>query len=411
MNTYESILIDFPIRFSGENIAEFILNGSISNSNEVYEHNILNIKNLLEFLAGKLNHTESKKLIRNFYNLYARLTPEEQISKIGVEIRSLEISGILKPETEAFIKPETEAAIELIYLNFSILNKFESTLSNELGPKSELSSALITQMTYFMFLSYGYGEKTCIDRLNRITIANNILLCASKAAIEFTKAPTKWVEMVLLLQKACEGKAFALSERKKALRKPDTYGFIDESKWIAEVNLFAKKLMLEVATDVSDPLLVYVLTQLLTHETGIIKKTIETFELDPQNSKNIPNQESNHQKGVSYEEECFSLLKENKWDVIVTPSSGDMGVDILGLKHGLKVAFQCKNWSAKINSSSVQEVFTGKKLYDANLAIIIAETELTSQAKEMSEQLGIICISKDEICSLEGVIIKHLSNR
>ena len=78
--------------------------------------------------------------------------------------------------------------------------------------------------------------------------------------------------------------------------------------------------------------------------------------------------EINDIDGYLFEEYIAELLEKLGYiDVKVTPPTGDFGVDILAIKDGIKYAFQCKKYSGKVGVDSVQQVYAGKKFYNADI--------------------------------------------
>lgn len=92
--------------------------------------------------------------------------------------------------------------------------------------------------------------------------------------------------------------------------------------------------------------------------------------------------------GHQFENFCADLLRVNGFmNVCVTQGSGDRGVDILGEKNCMKYAIQCKHYSANVGNRAVQEVFSGKSIYSADVAVVMTNSYFTSQAEQDARKL------------------------
>lgn len=94
--------------------------------------------------------------------------------------------------------------------------------------------------------------------------------------------------------------------------------------------------------------------------------------------------------GEQFERFCASILSDNGYsNVTVTKGSGDHGVDILAFLGGQKYAIQCKRYNKNIGNKAVQEVYSGKSIYNAQIAVVITNQFFTKQAKFDANKLGV----------------------
>lgn len=85
--------------------------------------------------------------------------------------------------------------------------------------------------------------------------------------------------------------------------------------------------------------------------------------------------------GIEFEKFCAETLKRNGfYGVKETKVSGDHGIDILAYKNREKYAIQCKCYSANVGNKAVQEAYSGKTIYDADVAVVITNRYFTKQA-------------------------------
>lgn len=105
--------------------------------------------------------------------------------------------------------------------------------------------------------------------------------------------------------------------------------------------------------------------------------------------------------GYEFEHFCADLLRDNNFKKVkVTKGSGDHGVDILATKHGRKYAIQCKCYSSNIGNSAVQEVYSGRAIYDADVAVVMTNSKFTSQAMSDAAKLNVELWGDKEISKL-----------
>lgn len=105
--------------------------------------------------------------------------------------------------------------------------------------------------------------------------------------------------------------------------------------------------------------------------------------------------------GHTFEFFCQELLKRNGYkNVTVTAGSGDHGVDILAEKAGVSYAIQCKHYRYKVGNKAVQEVYTGKDLYQAQQAAVLATCDFSPQAIEEAGELGVILWNREDLIQM-----------
>jgi HJR/Mrr/RecB family endonuclease len=91
--------------------------------------------------------------------------------------------------------------------------------------------------------------------------------------------------------------------------------------------------------------------------------------------------------GHQFEEFCADILKKNKYfNVKVTKASGDYGADIIAYKHGKKYVIQCKCYSKNVGNKAVQEVYSGKSFYKADIAVVMTNSFFTKSAIETAKR-------------------------
>ena len=96
-------------------------------------------------------------------------------------------------------------------------------------------------------------------------------------------------------------------------------------------------------------------------------------------------------EGHEFEHFIASLLRQLEYKkVVVTPGSGDQGVDILAEKDDIRYAIQCKCYSNDLGNTPVQEVNTGKMLYQCHVGVVVTNRFFTQSAKEAAKATGVL---------------------
>lgn len=104
-----------------------------------------------------------------------------------------------------------------------------------------------------------------------------------------------------------------------------------------------------------------------------------------------PATDPNRITGEAFEKYCVKVLRKNGFRRIRrTGGSGDHGVDILCRRRLRRIAVQCKCYTGGVGNSAVQQVYTGKELYGADLAAVMTNSYLTAQARQEAAQLGVL---------------------
>lgn len=121
--------------------------------------------------------------------------------------------------------------------------------------------------------------------------------------------------------------------------------------------------------------------------------------------------------GEEFEDFCVSLLKANGfYNVSKTKSSGDHGIDVLATKNGKRYAIQCKRYSNNIGNKAVQEAYSGKDIYGADIAVVMTNQYFTRQAANDASALNVQLWDRNKLVQLintannKGKIINPLKN-
>lgn len=118
--------------------------------------------------------------------------------------------------------------------------------------------------------------------------------------------------------------------------------------------------------------------------------------------KSMLTDDYDYMSGEEFEEFCANVLRGNGYtNVEVTKASGDHGIDVLATKDGLKYAIQCKRYSKPVGNKAVQEAYSGKDIYKADVAVVMSNMDFTPQAIEDASKLNVELWNRDKIYSLQ----------
>lgn len=113
--------------------------------------------------------------------------------------------------------------------------------------------------------------------------------------------------------------------------------------------------------------------------------------------------------GHRFEQFCADVLCDNGfYNVKVTKGSGDHGIDILANKGNMKYGIQCKCYADNVGNKAVQEVYSGKTIYNADIAVVLTNRYFTKQAKEEAKKLGVELWDRNKLLKLVNKPKKEL---
>ena len=98
-----------------------------------------------------------------------------------------------------------------------------------------------------------------------------------------------------------------------------------------------------------------------------------------------------------YENLCNSIMEELGWESYVKGGSGDQGADVISEKNGIKCVIQCKMYSGSVGNKAVQEVFSAKKFYDADISIVVSTGKYTKGARQLASTLGTYLTNTEQL--------------
>lgn len=101
--------------------------------------------------------------------------------------------------------------------------------------------------------------------------------------------------------------------------------------------------------------------------------------------------------GRDFEKYVERLLKERGFNTILTPGSGDFGVDIIARKDDEKIAVQVKRYKTNVSRRAVSDAVAGKEHYECNKAWVITNSYYTKDAKALASSTNCRLIDRDQL--------------
>ena len=104
--------------------------------------------------------------------------------------------------------------------------------------------------------------------------------------------------------------------------------------------------------------------------------------------------------GEEFERFLGELFKRRGFKVSYTATSGDYGADLI-LKDGKDIiAVQAKRYSSSVGVKAVQEIIGAVKMYDANEAWVVTNSNFTKQAIKLANINDVYLIDRQELIDM-----------
>lgn len=89
--------------------------------------------------------------------------------------------------------------------------------------------------------------------------------------------------------------------------------------------------------------------------------------------------------GQEFEQAIAKIFKNMGYQVTMTPTTGDQGIDIIAVRNGIRIGIQAKCYTGKVGNSAVQEVVAGKQYYNLNRCMVVTNSVFTSAAVALAK--------------------------
>jgi restriction system protein len=108
--------------------------------------------------------------------------------------------------------------------------------------------------------------------------------------------------------------------------------------------------------------------------------------------------------GTEFEDHVARVARSCGLPVIMTPLSGDWGVDLIVGHRPNRLAIQCKRYSRPIGPGAVQEVVAGAPMQDCTRTMVVSNQDFTPAARRLAELHGCALVGGAELVRLRSAI-------
>jgi hypothetical protein len=110
--------------------------------------------------------------------------------------------------------------------------------------------------------------------------------------------------------------------------------------------------------------------------------------------------------GLEFEDYVARVARSCGVPVIMTPMTGDWGVDIIVGRRPHRLAVQCKRQARPVGAGAVQEVVAGAPMQDCTATMVVTNNEFTPAARRLAEHHGCELVGRDELPRLRATITR-----
>ena len=116
---------------------------------------------------------------------------------------------------------------------------------------------------------------------------------------------------------------------------------------------------------------------------------------------NITIDNINSLSGTEFEEFLYYLFLNMGFEVTLTPKSHDYGADLILKIHNKTIVVQSKLYTShSIGVSSVQEVYSSIKYYNADLGIVVTNSQFSKNSINLANSTNVLLWDKNMLIRL-----------
>ena len=108
--------------------------------------------------------------------------------------------------------------------------------------------------------------------------------------------------------------------------------------------------------------------------------------------------------GTEFEDHIARIARSCGVPVIMTPLTGDWGVDLIVGNRPRRLAVQCKRQSRPVGAGAVQEVVAGAPMQDCTQTMVVTNHEFTPAARKLAELHGCELVGGADLPRLRSTI-------
>lgn len=108
--------------------------------------------------------------------------------------------------------------------------------------------------------------------------------------------------------------------------------------------------------------------------------------------------------GEEFEDYIAGIARSCGVPVIMTPTTGDWGVDLIVGHRPNRLAVQCKRRARPVGAGAVQEVVAGAPMQDCTATMVVTNNGFTPAARKLAELHGCELVGGAELPRLRSTI-------
>ncbi|WKG05142.1 restriction endonuclease [Mycolicibacterium sp. HK-90] len=113
--------------------------------------------------------------------------------------------------------------------------------------------------------------------------------------------------------------------------------------------------------------------------------------------------------GLEFEDHVARVARTCGLPVIMTPLTGDWGVDLIVGHRPNRIAVQCKRLSRPVGAGAVQEVVAGAPMQDCARTMVVTNNEFTPAARKLAELHGCELVGGADLPRLRSILSRVAS--
>ena len=110
--------------------------------------------------------------------------------------------------------------------------------------------------------------------------------------------------------------------------------------------------------------------------------------------------------GIGFEKYLIGVFSRLGYDVLETAASGDRGAGLVLMQNNVKYIIQAKFHTKPVGNKAIQEVYSGKDIYKAQIAAVVTNNTFTKQATEDASSLNVVLVNGEKLKVLIDALAK-----
>ncbi len=104
--------------------------------------------------------------------------------------------------------------------------------------------------------------------------------------------------------------------------------------------------------------------------------------------------------GVEFDKYISDIFRRQGYLFETTALSGDLGVDLIIIKNGVRTAVQTKRYSKSVNQAAIREAVAGMKHYKCTLSLVVTNNYFTKLAIQLAASSNCELIDRKKLVEL-----------